>query len=36
MVNIKAQPYQGEAIIVSPTFPQLVLTIAQIVAMTQV
>jgi Uma2 family endonuclease len=32
----RAQRYQGEAIIVSPTFPQLVLTIAQIVAMTQV
>lgn len=32
----QAQRYQGEAIIVSPTFPQLVLTIAQIVAMTQV
>ena len=31
----QAQRYQGEAIIVSPTFPQLVLTIAQIVAMTQ-
>jgi Uma2 family endonuclease len=30
------QRYQGEAIIVSPTFPQLVLTIAQIVALTQV
>ena len=32
----QALRYQGEAIIVSPTFPQLVLTIAQIVAMTQV
>ncbi|MEG5038816.1 MULTISPECIES: Uma2 family endonuclease [unclassified Microcoleus] len=32
----QAQRYQGQAIIVSPTFPQLVLTIAQIVAMTQV
>ncbi|MEG4326550.1 Uma2 family endonuclease [Microcoleus sp. herbarium5] len=32
----QAQRYQGEAIIVSPTFPQLVLTIAQIVAMTEV
>ncbi|MEG4215229.1 Uma2 family endonuclease [Microcoleus sp. Pol14C6] len=32
----QAQRYQGEAIIVSPTFPQLVLTTAQIVAMTQV
>ncbi|MEG4393024.1 Uma2 family endonuclease [Microcoleus sp. BROC3] len=32
----QAQRYQEEAIIVSPTFPQLVLTIAQIVAMTQV
>lgn len=32
----QAQRYQGEAIIVSPTFPQLILTIAQIVAMTQV
>ena len=32
----QAQRYQGEAIIVSPTFPQLVLTIAQIIAMTQV
>ncbi|MEG3989875.1 Uma2 family endonuclease [Microcoleus sp. S28C3] len=32
----QAQGYQGEAIIVSPTFPQLVLTIAEIVAMTQV
>ena len=31
----QAQRYQGEAIIVSPTFPQLVLTTAQIVAMTQ-
>jgi Uma2 family endonuclease len=32
----QAQRYQGEVIIVSPTFPQLVLTTAQIVAMTQV
>jgi len=32
----QALRYQGEAIIVSPTFPQLILTIAQIVAMTQV
>ena len=32
----QALRYQGEATIVSPTFPQLVLTIAQIVAMTQV
>ena len=32
----QAQRYQGEAIIVSPTFPQLVLTTAQIVTMTQV
>ena len=32
----QALRYQGEAIIVSPMFPQLVLTIAQIVAMTQV
>jgi len=32
----QALRYQGEAIIVSPTFPQLVLTIAQIIAMTQV
>ena len=32
----QALRYQGEAIIVSPTFPQLVLTTAQIVAMTQV
>ena len=32
----QAQRYQREAIIVSPTFPQLVLTTAQIVAMTQV
>jgi len=32
----QAQRYQGETLIVSPTFPQLVLTIAQIVAMTQV
>ncbi|MBE9121799.1 Uma2 family endonuclease [Tychonema sp. LEGE 07199] len=32
----QAQRYQGEAIIVSPTFPQLVLTIVQIVAMTEV
>ncbi|MEG5036730.1 Uma2 family endonuclease [Microcoleus sp. AT3-D2] len=31
----QAQRYQGETIIVSPTFPQLVLTTAQIVAMTQ-
>ena len=31
----QAQRYQGEAIIVPPTFPQLVLTTAQIVAMTQ-
>ncbi|MEG3877469.1 Uma2 family endonuclease [Microcoleus sp. herbarium7] len=31
----QALRYQGEAAIVSPTFPQLVLTIAQIVAMTQ-
>ncbi len=32
----QALRYQGEAIIVSPTFPQLILTIAQIVAKTQV
>ncbi|WP_445249029.1 Uma2 family endonuclease [Microcoleus sp. OTE_8_concoct_300] len=32
----QALRYQGEATIVSPTFPQLVLTTAQIVAMTQV
>ena len=32
----QALRYQGEATIISPTFPQLVLTIAQIVAMTQV
>ena len=32
----QAQRYQGEVIIVSPMFPQLVLTTAQIVAMTQV
>ncbi|MEG5050606.1 MULTISPECIES: Uma2 family endonuclease [unclassified Microcoleus] len=32
----QALRYQGEAIIVSPTFPQLVLTIAQILAMTEV
>ena len=32
----QALRYQGEAIIVSPTFPQLVLTIAQIIAMTEV
>ncbi|MEG4058301.1 MULTISPECIES: Uma2 family endonuclease [unclassified Microcoleus] len=32
----QAQRYQGEAIIVSPTFPQLVLTTAQMVAMTEV
>ncbi len=32
----QALRYQGEAIIVSPMFPQLVLTIAQIVAMTEV
>ena len=32
----QAQRYQGETIMVSPTFPQLVLTIAQIIAMTQV
>lgn len=32
----QAQRYQGEATIVSPTFPQLVLAIAQIVAMTEV
>lgn len=32
----QALRYQGEATIVSPTFPQLVLTIAQIVAKTQV
>ena len=32
----QALRYQGEATIVSPTFPQLVLTIAQIVAMTEV
>ncbi|MGB7891639.1 MAG: Uma2 family endonuclease [Microcoleus sp.] len=32
----QAQRYQGETIIVSPTFPQLVLTTAQIVAMTEV
>ncbi len=29
------QRYQGETVIVSPTFPQLKLTIAQIVAMTE-
>ena len=32
----QALRYQGEATIVSPTFPQLVLTIAQIVTMTEV
>lgn len=32
----QALRYQGEAIIVSPTFPQLVLTIAQIIAMTEI
>ncbi|MGB3265873.1 MAG: Uma2 family endonuclease [Microcoleus sp.] len=32
----QALRYQGEAIIVSPTFPQLILTIAQILAMTEV
>ncbi|MCC3414947.1 MAG: Uma2 family endonuclease [Microcoleus sp. PH2017_29_MFU_D_A] len=32
----QALRYQGEATIVSPTFPQLVLTIAQIIAMTEV
>ena len=32
----QALRYQGEATIVSPTFPQLVLTIAQIMAMTEV
>lgn len=32
----QAQRYQGEATIVSPTFPQLVLAIAQIVAMTEI
>lgn len=32
----QALRYQGEATIVFPTFPQLVLTIAQIVAMTEV
>lgn len=32
----QALRYQGEATIISPTFPQLVLTIAQIVAMTQI
>lgn len=32
----QALRYQGESTIVSPTFPQLVLTIAQIVAMTEV
>ena len=32
----QALRYQGEATIISPTFPQLVLTIAQIVAMTEV
>ena len=32
----QALRYQGEATIVSPTFPQLVLTIAQIVAMTEI
>ena len=32
----QALRYQGEATIISPMFPQLVLTIAQIVAMTQV
>lgn len=32
----QAQRYQGEATIISPTFPQLELTIAQIVAMTEV
>jgi Uma2 family endonuclease len=32
----QVQQYQGEATIISPTFPQLGLTIAQIVAMTEV
>jgi Uma2 family endonuclease len=32
----QALRYQGEAIIISPMFPQLVLTIAQIIAMTEV
>ena len=32
----QAQRYQGEATIISPTFPQLELAIAQIVAMTEV
>lgn len=32
----QAQRYQGEATIISPTFPQLKLAIAQIVAMTEV
>lgn len=32
----QAQRYQGEATISSPTFPQLKLTIAQIIAMTEV
>ncbi|MGL5065634.1 MAG: Uma2 family endonuclease, partial [Microcoleus sp.] len=32
----QAQRYQGEETIVSPTFPQLGLTIAQIVAMTEI
>ncbi|MEG4286676.1 Uma2 family endonuclease [Microcoleus sp. A006_D1] len=32
----QALRYKGEATIVSPTFPQLVLTIAQIVAMTEI
>ena len=32
----QALRYQGEATIISPTFPQLVLTIAQIVVMTEV
>jgi Uma2 family endonuclease len=32
----QALRYQGEATIVSPTFPQLVLTIAQIIAMTEI
>jgi Uma2 family endonuclease len=32
----QAQRYQGEATIISPTFPQLKLTVAQIVALTEV
>jgi Uma2 family endonuclease len=32
----QALRYQGEATIISPTFPQLVLTIAQIIAMTEI